>query len=44
MINGDKEVDVVSVSSKDTAATRLVAIVVLIGSALFVAWVAALAV
>jgi cytochrome b len=44
MINGDKEVDVVSVSSKDTAATRLLAVVILIGSALFVAWVAALAV
>jgi cytochrome b len=44
MINGDKEVDMVSVSSKDTAASRLLAIFILIGSALFVAWVAALAV
>lgn len=38
MINGDKEIDIPSVSSKDTAATRSLALAILIGSALLVAW------
>ena len=44
MINGDKEVNLASVSSKDSVATRSLAVVILIGSGLLVAWVVALAV
>jgi cytochrome b len=44
MISGDKEVGLVSVGSKDTAATRLLAMLILIGSAVLVAQVAALGV
>lgn len=44
MINGDKEVNVVSVGSNDTAVTRLMAMLILIGSAVLVAQVAALGV
>ena len=44
MINGDKEVNIGTVSSKDTTGTRSLAAAILIGSALLVAWVAELAV
>jgi cytochrome b len=44
MINGDKEVDVASTSSKDTVATRSLAMAILVGSAALVVWVIGLAV
>lgn len=44
MINGDKEVEEATASSKDTAATRSLALAILVGCALLVAWVVELAV
>ncbi len=44
MIDGDKEIDISIVSSKDNAATRLLALAVLIGCALLVASAVGLAV
>ena len=44
MIDGDKEIEALSVSSKDNAATRSLALAILIGCGLLVAWIAGLAI